>query len=59
MMDGFELNGKKFVKDGDSFIDEEKLIAYQEKLKTAFKVGGKISGLQSYNKAKAKEGQKD
>ena len=35
------------------------LKAYQEKLKTAFKVGGKISGLQNYNKVKAKEGQKD
>ncbi len=59
MMNEFTINGKKFVKDGDSFIDEEKLIAYQEKLKTAFKVGGKISGLQSYNKVRAKEGQKD
>ena len=59
MTDSIELNGKKFVKDGNSFIDEEKLIAYQEKLQTAFKVGGKISGLQNYNKVEAKEGQKD
>ena len=59
MTDSFELNGKKFVRDGDSFNEEDALKAYQEKLKTAFKVGGKISGLQNYNKVKAKEGQKD
>ena len=59
MTESFELNGKKFVRDGDSFIEEDALKAYQEKLKTAFKVGGKISGLQNYNKVKAKEGQKD
>ena len=59
MIEDFELNGKKFVKDGNSFIEEDKLKAYQERLKTAFKVGGKISELQSYKKAEAKEGQKD
>ena len=58
-MKGFSINGTKFVKDGDSFIDEERLEAYKERLQTAFKLGGKISRLQSYNKEEAKQGQKD
>jgi hypothetical protein len=58
-MEGFTINGKRFVRDGDSFIDEEKLKAYKERLQTAFKLGGKISGLQGYNKVEAKQGQKD
>tara|TARA_R100000329_G_C7592889_1_gene210231 strand:- start:345 stop:524 length:180 start_codon:yes stop_codon:yes gene_type:complete len=59
MKETFKVNGLKFVRDGNSFIEEEKLKAYQERLKTAFKVGGKLSGLQNYNKVIAKRGQKD
>ena len=53
------IGDKEFVKDGDSFIEKEKLDAYNERLKTVFKVGGKLDGLKGPGGKKAIEGQKD
>tara|TARA_R110002020_G_scaffold22720_3_gene76410 strand:+ start:690 stop:863 length:174 start_codon:yes stop_codon:yes gene_type:complete len=53
------IGDKEFVKDGDSFIEKEKLDAYNERLKTVFKVGGKLDGLKGPESKRAIEGQKD
>ena len=53
------IGDKEFVKDGDSFIEKEKLDVYNERLKTAFKLGGKLEGLKGPESKRAIEGQKD
>lgn len=53
------IGDKEFVRDGDSFIEKEKLDAYNERLKTAFKLGGKLEGLKGVESKNAIEGQKD
>ena len=53
------IGDKEFVRDGDSFIEKEKLDAYNERLKTVFKLGGKLDGLKGPGGKKAIEGQKD
>jgi hypothetical protein len=53
------IGDKEFVRDGDSFIEKEKLDVYSERLKTVFKLGGKLNGLKGLESKKAIEGQKD
>jgi hypothetical protein len=53
------IGDKEFVKDGDNYIEKDKLDAYNERMKTYFKLGGKLSGLNAIGGKKAIEGQKD
>ena len=53
------IGDKEFVKDGDNYIEKDKLDAHNERMKTYFKLGGKLSGLNAVGGKKAIEGQKD
>ena len=53
------IGDKEFVKDGDNLIEKDKLKAYDERMKTYFKVGGKLSNAKIPKSKDAIEGQKD
>tara|TARA_R110002020_G_scaffold146694_4_gene321467 strand:- start:369 stop:542 length:174 start_codon:yes stop_codon:yes gene_type:complete len=53
------IGDKEFVKDGDNLIEKDKLKAYDERMKTYFKVGGKLCNAKMPNSKDAIEGQKD
>jgi|TARA_A100000172_G_scaffold55990_1_gene36040 hypothetical protein len=53
------IGDKEFVKDGDNLIEKDKLKAYDERMKTYFKVGGKLCNTKMPNSKDAIEGQKD
>ena len=38
-----KIGNKKYVQDGNQFIEEDKLKAYNERMKTFGKIGGKLS----------------
>ena len=59
MVEKITINGTKYVKDGNNFIEQDKLKAHEERMKTYFKVGGKLSDSRLPENKKAIEGQKD
>ena len=58
-MNKIKVNGTKYVRDGDNFIEEDKLKAHKKRMETFFKVGGKLSEARLPEEKKAIEGQKD
>ena len=38
-----KIGNKKYVMDGNHYIEEDKLKAYEERMKTFTKLGGKLS----------------
>ena len=39
-----KIGNKKFVVDGDTYMEEGAFKRYQKNLETAFKIGGKLNG---------------
>jgi|TARA_R100001443_G_scaffold111504_1_gene124309 hypothetical protein len=54
-----QIGDKKFVVDGDTFMEQSAYNKYQERLKTVFKVGGKLSDVRGAESPFKKHEQKD
>ena len=54
-----KIGEKKYVQDGNQFIEEGKLKAHNERMKTYFKLGGKLCNAKMPKSKKAIEEQKD
>ena len=53
------INDKEYVRDGDNLIEKDKLNAHNERMKTYFKLGGKLCNAKMPKSKKANEEQKD
>ena len=53
------INDKEYVRDGDNLIEKDKLNAHNERMKTYFKLGGKLCNAKMPKSKKAIEEQKD
>ena len=54
-----KIGDKKYVKDGNHFIEEGKLKAYNERMKTFGKLGGKLSEARGPESDYKEYGQRD
>ena len=53
------INDKEYVRDGDNLIEKDKLNAHNERMKTYFKLAGKLCNAKMPKTKKAIEEQKD
>jgi hypothetical protein len=54
-----KIGDKKYVRDGNHFIEEDKLNAYKERMRTFGKIGGRLSEAKGPESDYKEHGQKD